>query len=576
MYSSKKFLQKNLKNIAKNHKNTSDLQDIQNTYRTSQSLPPYLYRQNTSPTSSDDNVNKKATLQIPITLFNMEDIQYEKPSSQNEGWDYTESPDQTTFGNPNNTLHDQHTNSGFAPINVNTNNQQSNDSPNLTEPTPNNMEIDNQTSQTSNKGKSTEDNTQSQNPTADNDGIKILHNIFSTNNKETPTIHEAFIPRDSFKSELTRHDIIDIIKNAFITEHNAITFNFRSTATFQYIIIGFKLRDSLERYIKESPKQLRNIKIYELNKENINTLIDYKFQSQDNSVVKILDIPYDYDNKLIIKHLANTTGVGIVQYSEVKKPAKRFNNRKPDGKPIYIKPPYKQLIVHFQSQNGVEYIYKNDYWSLEIENFSIQILPGNPNHEEHKKRTSRYYQITGLPVNTTVHDLKPLIKQIKGKSCSFTSYNRASMTKKAYIYADLKDFDNSESSAAAVEFNNNYIYIYPSTAIKKSCNFCGNFKYDTKDCLQAEHITDRNGRKIYKRRIIERGTQKIALDENAKNNYNHIIHLNSQNLGTSTSQQRLNNAKQNNSRPTPQSNYHQLPQNKHNSTANQIAQQVHL
>ncbi|RGB24354.1 hypothetical protein C1646_773241 [Rhizophagus diaphanus] len=48
-------------------------------------------------------------------------------------------------------------------------------------------------------------------------------------------------------------------------------------------------------------------------------------------------------------------------------------------------------------------------------------------------------------------------------------------------------------TVAAVEFNNNYIYIYPSTAIKKSCNFCGNFKHDTKDCLQAEHITDRNG-----------------------------------------------------------------------------------
>ncbi|RGB28402.1 hypothetical protein C1646_797178 [Rhizophagus diaphanus] len=162
----------------------------------------------------------------------MEDIQYEKPSLQTTGWDYTESPDQTTFGIQKNTLHDQHTNSGIAPITTIINNQQQNNSPNLTESTPNNMEIDNHSSQTSNKGKSPEDNTHIQNPTADNDGIKILHNIFSTNNKKTPTIHEAFIPRDSFKPELTRHDIIDIIKNAFITEHNAITFNFKSTATF--------------------------------------------------------------------------------------------------------------------------------------------------------------------------------------------------------------------------------------------------------------------------------------------------------------------------------------------------------
>ncbi|RGB24353.1 hypothetical protein C1646_726397 [Rhizophagus diaphanus] len=128
MYSSKKFLQKNLKNIAKNHKNTSDIQDIQNTYGTSQSLPPYKHRQNTSPTFSDDNVNKKITLQIPVTPFNMEDIHYEKPSSQAASWDYTESPDQTTFGNPVNALYDQHTNSGIAPITTEINDQQPNNS----------------------------------------------------------------------------------------------------------------------------------------------------------------------------------------------------------------------------------------------------------------------------------------------------------------------------------------------------------------------------------------------------------------------------------------------------------------
>ncbi|RGB34718.1 hypothetical protein C1646_701134 [Rhizophagus diaphanus] len=131
MYSSKKFLQKNLKNIAHKYKNTSDIQDIQNTYGTSQKLPLNTHRQNTSPTSSDKNVNKKTTLQIPTTSFNMEDIQYEKPSSQTTGWDYTESPDQTAFGTQENTLPDQHINSGIAPITTIMNDQQPNNSPTI-------------------------------------------------------------------------------------------------------------------------------------------------------------------------------------------------------------------------------------------------------------------------------------------------------------------------------------------------------------------------------------------------------------------------------------------------------------
>ncbi|PKB96277.1 hypothetical protein RhiirA5_385444 [Rhizophagus irregularis] len=83
-------------------------------------------------------------------------------------------------------------------------------------------------------------------------------------------------------------------------------------------------RDSLNRYIEKSPPELKNIKIYELINNAINTLIEQKFKNLDNAVIQIMDIPYNYDTKMLLKHLANKTKSAIIDHKEIKRSPRRL------------------------------------------------------------------------------------------------------------------------------------------------------------------------------------------------------------------------------------------------------------
>jgi hypothetical protein len=216
-----------------------------------------------------------------------------------------------------------------------------------------------------------------------------LNNLFDKQPQSTNKAHKGFIPKDSFQQELSNNDIVTLLKTAFINDTNAFKFDVNVISTYRYFTIFFRTRDSLNQYIEKSPPSLKNIKIYELTNTNINTLIEQKFKNLDDAVIKIMDIPYNYDTKMLLKHLANKGKSAIIDFKEIKKPPKRIPGHNRQGKPNFINPTYKQLIVRFQKRSAYDYFMQENYWSLEIENFLIRILPGNPENPEHKKRTMK-------------------------------------------------------------------------------------------------------------------------------------------------------------------------------------------
>lgn len=237
-----------------------------------------------------------------------------------------------------------------------------------------------------NKGKSTEQQTNTQQNIPDSVNIVMLNDLFAQQPQNTNIAHKGFIPRDSFQPNLTNNEIINLLKTAFINDNNAFKFEVNVLFTYRYFTIYYRSRDSLNQYIKDSPPFLKNIKIYELTNTSINTLIEQKFKNLDNAVIKIImDIPYHYDSKMLLKHLANKSKSAILDHKEIKKPLRKITNRNRQGKPIFINPLYKQLIVRFQKQSAYEYFMQEDYWSLEIENFLVKILPGNSNAPEYTK-----------------------------------------------------------------------------------------------------------------------------------------------------------------------------------------------
>ncbi|PKB97432.1 hypothetical protein RhiirA5_450587 [Rhizophagus irregularis] len=376
------------------------------------------------------------------------------------------------------------------------------------------------------KGKSTDTQTNKPDVLPNQINITVLKDLFEHSPQESNKAYKGFIPRDSFLPELTNNDIINTLKSAFINDNNAFKFEVNVLSTYRYFTILFRTRDSLNQYIEKSPTELKNIKIYELTNNAINTLIEQKFKNLDNAVIQIMDIPYNYDTKMLLKHLANKTKSTIIDYKEIKKPPKRLPGFNRQGRPTFVNPTYKQLIVRFQKQSAYDYFMQEEYWSLEIENFSVRILPGNKNNPIYSKRTSYYHKITGLPLNATNKDIEPIIKYLHGRTCTFTQTSKYSIMKNAYIYVDENNFPKEATGAINTSYNGSSIFIFPSTITTKTCNVCGSCNHTFNNCDDKNFILDKNNRKIFTKRLIKRNEEKITIDDKYKTTYNHVIALN--------------------------------------------------
>ncbi|PKY58838.1 hypothetical protein RhiirA4_481093 [Rhizophagus irregularis] len=540
----KKFSNKFLKNIEKSYKTVTNEEDIYHTYN-----PQY---KNNNKTSSEMET-QKITLNTDNNNNSMEDVipttSQEIPSSSQEK---NKSHDNVIDDQPTQTpINNQIEKSTF-------------------------MDEDHNESKLD-KGKSVDTQTNTQKELPNPIAITVINNLFEQSPQESNKAHKGFIPRDSFLPNLTNNDIINLLKSAFINDSNAFKFEINVVSTYRYFTILFRTRDSLKQYIEKSPTELKNIKIYELTNNAINTLIEQKFKNLDNEVIQIMDIPYNYDTKMLLKHLANKTKSAIIDHKEIKKPPKRLPGFNRQGKPIYINPAYKQLIVRFEKQSAFEYFMQEEYWSLEIENFSVRILPGNKDNPIYKRRTAKYYKVTGLPLNTTNKDIEPIIKYLHGRTCTFTQTSKYSIMKNAYIYTDEKNFPDNANGAINTAFNGSSIYIYPNTITPKTCNICGACNHATNNCDEKNFILDKNNRKIFTKRIIKRNEEKITLDDKYKTTYNHVIALNTNRTHPSNMNTHQQNTRSQQTRPqyrTPQ------PQNKVNhenlyEKIKQLENQVH-
>ncbi|GBC11029.1 uncharacterized protein OCT59_025792 [Rhizophagus irregularis] len=249
-----------------------------------------------------------------------------------------------------------------------------------------------------------------------------------------------------------------------------------------------------------------------------------------------MDIPYNYDTSMLIKHLAIKTGSNIIDHKEIKKPPRKISNRSTRGRPIFIKPAYKQLIVRFDKQAAYDYFMNENYWSLEIENFVVRILPGNPDDPEYKKRTSHYFKITGLPLNSTAKDIEPLIKHVYGRTCTFTQTTKYSTMKNAYIYVSPNNYPTDAINGASSLFEGYNLHVLPGHLSLKTCNTCGSPLHEAKNCDDKNFDIDQNNRKIFKKRFINRNEEKIAINENHRARFNHVITLNANKRSPTMSQ----------------------------------------
>ncbi|PKY57240.1 hypothetical protein RhiirA4_428827 [Rhizophagus irregularis] len=390
-------------------------------------------------------------------------------------------------------------------------------------------------------------------------------------------IHETFIPRDSFPKDMSNEQILNLIKTALVNEP-ALVNAYIKRLTYQLIVIQFDNLEKKQHYINNIHDVIKK-PIYDYTNENVKTLLKSKFSDIDNTCIKVLDIPYHYDSALIVTHLANITKATIKNYKEIihnRRPL-RTNHANPapstsspdrtqdqstslnQNIPINrrrqrstTKPQYKQLLVRFEKESTVKYIYEELYWNLAIENFIVRIVPGNPNHEEYKKRTTNYYKITGIQLNTNARDLEPLIKLIKGRTCTFTSTTRSSICKSAYVYTDNESYTQQPDKVIQTTMYEHKLYIYANKHQgPQPCTRCGSPDHQYKE-YNAPHTLDANKKfKIYKKIFLKKQRTVLATDKDVIDNYNHVIQLNKHDNNKNANRQRLNNIPPNTNTPSP-------------------------
>ncbi|PKB93681.1 hypothetical protein RhiirA5_440616, partial [Rhizophagus irregularis] len=125
--------------------------------------------------------------------------------------------------------------------------------------------------------------------------IPMIDNIFSASNTQIQTSFEGFIPRDSFPPKLTDKEILQKLNTIFVGDKDFIKVRSLKKMTFKFYMISVSTKEKLSHLIKTSPPTLPNVKIYEYTQQNIDTLIERKLQLQDDTIIKILDIPINYD-----------------------------------------------------------------------------------------------------------------------------------------------------------------------------------------------------------------------------------------------------------------------------------------
>jgi hypothetical protein len=372
----------------------------------------------------------------------------------------------------------------------------------------------------------------------------------------------GFIPRAHFPTTLSNKDLKLQINSLFVKEStNFIGSNLITHGELDFIIINFKNETTLKKYNEKADKDLNTIiEIY--NEENINRYIKNICDQTNNNIIKIIDIPINYDSATLAQHVANITGQKIKAITEL---TQIPNNNRPNNRSRYNnsrnnpnnnnnnnnvnntntnknrtfpprRPIYKHILITFEDDRATKYLYANDIWSIEIETFMVRILPGQINSEEYLKRTSYHYTVTGIPLNTNVLDLKPLIEHVKGKTCTFNRTNKFSTSKSATIFVNKDDFQDKRKS---IELFNNTIYILPNHK-DRFCLNCGHPKHLLQQCEDPKHNIN-NGKKIFSKRFIKRERIMVSLNEEIQNNFRHVLQINRQQHQNLTRQNHKNN-----------------------------------
>ncbi|GES85222.1 hypothetical protein GLOIN_2v1836325 [Rhizophagus clarus] len=256
--------------------------------------------------------------------------------------------------------------------------------------------------------------------------------------------HTVFTFLNSFKAyDNNLEGVINLIRTYFHSNDSFIGVSSRPIVIGQIplIILRFNNKsyaDALHNTFNDTLK----VTFYKFDEETVNKEITKYLEKIDRRTIKLVDIEANFPTDTVIEVFQKAYRP-IEKVQEIfKKPFNRQPpNATPNGNPNSAryhqqrnnnnKPTKKQILLTFKNQSSADNIFGNDIWYKTIDHINIRILPANQTSQEYIKRTECSYKITGIPLNATSQDLKPLLTKIGASSCSFTTPPRRQSFKTA-------------------------------------------------------------------------------------------------------------------------------------------------
>ena len=362
----------------------------------------------------------------------------------------------------------------------------------------------------------------------DNDELIIHKMIIDTPTliEDNPITYNIFFPREDYLPDQSDSTAKSELQKLF-SKINVLAITIQTHASYKLFFVELQDEETKNALLQSDnilAKQQLKTTFYNGTNETLEEYTQKRTELQSAHTIKVLDIPINYNSEAVIQHLANKIDKSIHKYKELKPRRTQFRRGNNNTNKSSPPPQYKQILVYFNNQNATEYIYQNNIWALEIENFAARILPANTQHPEYIKRTKCYYRIAGIPLNATHHDLKPIIKQLCGNTCTFSTTNRNSCTKTAYIYVDESTY-KLDAQAQSIDLFGTTLYIFNKEFNRKLCLVCGNPKHTIATC-DAPHHMDKNDRKIFKKIYISKQRPRFIPNKDFNSQYGSTLLLN--------------------------------------------------
>ncbi|PKY50868.1 hypothetical protein RhiirA4_467559 [Rhizophagus irregularis] len=346
-----------------------------------------------------------------------------------------------------------------------------------------------------------------------NDITSQTIDIFKDYNSRSNTEYVLFFMKNIFDKEKSNNEILNDLKNAFLTEHDIISYRPVKRATIEFFTILIGTKETFDR-LKEKPVPLLNNAAPQIfTNEKIDELVKYNIDHLKSRAINLLNVPINYDINLLIKHIANFTSSAIESYKEYI-PNRRTNTRNlpPKLRFNYKAPMYKK------------------------------ITPIEEDKADFKYRTTPTYVITGIPLNATVLDLLPLTDHLKARSIEFLPTKTVSLHKIANVYCNTNDKDFTAYNKFNTFFQEFKLHVYPAETFKlnDTCGYCGLDGHNVYNCTEKNYtIIPHNQERRYRKKFIKRPNS-YNLNDEMKNSYDQIKSLTTSQKNRPRTQQRQN------------------------------------